>query len=215
MGFSGGGSNILKSHTHDGTVVQDGGALDFNNITQSQSAAGDVFYSDGVHLQQLTYPAVPGNEILTAATASTSPSWASPAATPLVYFSTCAFNSTGGGFSANSSRVVNLFQGNAEITAGTSRAEMDMIMDSAYTITRHRAICHNNTKDAATNIEFEDDAAIANTLVIPSSTNGEFDSGALSVSIAANSKLNWDVDTSASTAGSIVLRQAVVTCEVV
>ena len=44
MGFSGGGSNILKSHTHDGTVVQDGGALDFNNITQSQSAAGDVFY---------------------------------------------------------------------------------------------------------------------------------------------------------------------------
>ena len=43
MGFSGGGSNILKSHTHDGTVAQDGGALDFNNITQSQSSAGDVF----------------------------------------------------------------------------------------------------------------------------------------------------------------------------
>jgi hypothetical protein len=80
MGFSGGGSNVLKSHTHDGTVVQDGGALNFNNITQSQSAAGEVFYSDGVHLQQLAYPAVPAGETLTAAAASTAPSWAAPGA---------------------------------------------------------------------------------------------------------------------------------------
>jgi len=34
MGFSGGGSNVLLPHTHDGTVAQDGGPLDFNNITQ-------------------------------------------------------------------------------------------------------------------------------------------------------------------------------------
>jgi hypothetical protein len=53
MGFSGGGSNVLLPHTHDGTVSQDGGALDFNNVTQSQSSAGQVFYSDGAHLQQL------------------------------------------------------------------------------------------------------------------------------------------------------------------
>jgi hypothetical protein len=76
MGFSGGGSNILKAHRHDGTVVQDGGSLDFNNITQSNSAAGEIFYSDGVHLQQLAYPGVPAGETLTAAAASTSPSWA-------------------------------------------------------------------------------------------------------------------------------------------
>ena len=80
MGFSGGGSNVLLPHTHDGTVTQDGGPLNFNNITQSQSAAGEVFYSDGAHLQQLAYPAVPNNEILTAAAASTAPSWAVPAA---------------------------------------------------------------------------------------------------------------------------------------
>jgi hypothetical protein len=79
MGFSGGGSNVLKAHTHDGTVAQDGGALDFNNITQSQSSAGDVFYSDGVHLQQLTYPAVPAGETLTAAAASSAPSWTAAA----------------------------------------------------------------------------------------------------------------------------------------
>jgi hypothetical protein len=81
MGFSGGGSNVLLPHTHDGTVSQDGGPLNFNNITQSQSAAGEVFYSDGVHLQQLAYPGVPAGETLTAAAASVAPSWvASPAA---------------------------------------------------------------------------------------------------------------------------------------
>jgi hypothetical protein len=80
MGFSGGGSNILSPHTHDGTVSQDGGPLDFNNVTQSQSSAGQVFYSDGVHLQQLAYPGVPAGETLTAAALSSAPSWAAGAA---------------------------------------------------------------------------------------------------------------------------------------
>jgi len=75
MGFSGGGSNILKAHRHDGLVVQDGGSLDFNNITQSNSSAGEVFFSDGTHLQQLAYPGTPAGETLTAAAASTSPTW--------------------------------------------------------------------------------------------------------------------------------------------
>ena len=76
MGFSGGGSNILKPHTHNGLTVQDGGALDFNDITQSQSSAGMVFYSDGTHLQQLAYPGSPAGETLTAAAASSAPTWA-------------------------------------------------------------------------------------------------------------------------------------------
>ena len=80
MGFSGGGSNVLLPHTHDGRVAQDGGPLNFSNITQSQSAAGEVFYSDGVALQQLAYPGVPAGETLTAAAASTAPSWAVPGA---------------------------------------------------------------------------------------------------------------------------------------
>ena len=53
MGFSGGGSNVLKPHTHDGTVVQDGGSLNMNNVTQASLTAGDIVYSDGVHLQRL------------------------------------------------------------------------------------------------------------------------------------------------------------------
>ena len=42
MGFSGGGSNVLLPHTHDGRVAQDGGPLNFANITQSQSASGEI-----------------------------------------------------------------------------------------------------------------------------------------------------------------------------
>ena len=53
MGFSGGGSNILKPHTHDSTIVQDGGNLDFKNITQGDMSAGSLTQSDGVHLQEL------------------------------------------------------------------------------------------------------------------------------------------------------------------
>jgi len=83
MGFSGGGSNVLLPHTHDGRISQDGGPLQFNNVTQSQSAQGEIFYSDGTALQQLAYPGVPAGETLTATALSTAPSWASatPAAT--------------------------------------------------------------------------------------------------------------------------------------
>ena len=79
MGFSGGGTNILKPHTHDGTVVQDGGPLNMDNVTQAQLNAGDIVYSDGVHLQRLAYPGVPAGETLAAPALSTAPSWASAA----------------------------------------------------------------------------------------------------------------------------------------
>jgi len=53
MGFSGGGSSVTKPHTHDSTILQDGGNLDFKNITQSDMSASSMTYSDGVHLQEL------------------------------------------------------------------------------------------------------------------------------------------------------------------
>jgi hypothetical protein len=90
MGFSGGGSNVLLPHTHDGRVAQDGGPLNFSNITQSQSAAGEVFYSDGVALQQLAYPGVPAGETLTAAALSTAPSWVAAGSTAGVELITSA-----------------------------------------------------------------------------------------------------------------------------
>lgn len=57
MGFSGGGSNQTQPHTHDGLIAQDGGSLNFDNVTQGALNAGDVIYSDGVHLQRLNLSA--------------------------------------------------------------------------------------------------------------------------------------------------------------
>lgn len=74
MPFSGGGGGQLTNHVHDNTPLQ-GGPLNFNNTTIAGMAAGDITFSDGVALQTLTYPAVPAGETLTAAPASTAPSW--------------------------------------------------------------------------------------------------------------------------------------------
>lgn len=75
MGFSGGGSNILLPHTHDGTVAQDGGPLDFSNVTQAQLNLGDTTYSDGVHLQQLPI----GNAADVMTVSAGLPAWVAPA----------------------------------------------------------------------------------------------------------------------------------------
>ena len=75
MGFSGGGSNILKPHKHNSLVLQDGGNLDFKNDTQADLSAGSVTYSDGSHLQELAIgtPA----QILTVNAGATAPEYTS------------------------------------------------------------------------------------------------------------------------------------------
>jgi len=74
MGFSGGGSNITKAHTHSSSIVQDGGALNFSNVTQAGMAEGDLTYSNGTALQVLNL----GNatETLTVNAGATAPEWA-------------------------------------------------------------------------------------------------------------------------------------------
>jgi len=78
MGFSGGGSNVLKNHQHDATVVQDGGSLDADNVTSADLTAGDVIFSDGVHLQRLAI-GTPAQQIQVNAGA-TAPEYFTPAA---------------------------------------------------------------------------------------------------------------------------------------
>jgi len=78
MGFGGGGGGQLTAHVHDNTPLQ-GGPLNFSNVTIGGMNQGDLTFSDGAALQTLTYPAIPNNETLTAATLSTAPSWAAAA----------------------------------------------------------------------------------------------------------------------------------------
>ncbi len=78
MGFSGGGSNITRAHTHDSTVVQDGGAL-AANVTQFGLSAGSILYSDGSNIQELGVGA--SGYVLGTATGTT-PTWEPGAARP-------------------------------------------------------------------------------------------------------------------------------------
>jgi len=54
MAFSGGGSNVLKPHTHDSTIIEDGGALNFQNITMPTMSNGSITYANSAHLQELS-----------------------------------------------------------------------------------------------------------------------------------------------------------------
>jgi len=78
MGFSGGGSNITKSHTHSSAIAQDGGALNFSNVTQAGMAAGDITYSNGTALQILNLGSA--TDILTVNGGATAPEWVTPVA---------------------------------------------------------------------------------------------------------------------------------------
>lgn len=75
MGFSGGGSAQTKPHQHNGLVVNDGGSLDLDNVTQGGLTAGDITYSDGTHLQRLAIGSTPGDSLVVNG-AGTFPEWA-------------------------------------------------------------------------------------------------------------------------------------------
>jgi len=47
LGFSGGAAGQTKPHTHDSLIVNDGGSLNFDNVTQGSLTAGDITFSDG------------------------------------------------------------------------------------------------------------------------------------------------------------------------
>ena len=73
MGFSGGGSNITKPHTHDSTIVQDGGSL-APNVTQFGLTAGSILYSDGSNIQELAVGSA--SDALVVNGGATAPEWA-------------------------------------------------------------------------------------------------------------------------------------------
>jgi len=78
LGFSGSGSSATRAHTHDSTIINDGGSLNLDNITQGGAAmtAGAITYSDGPagHMQVL--PIGNAGEALVTNGAGNAPEWA-------------------------------------------------------------------------------------------------------------------------------------------
>jgi len=79
MGFSGGGSNVTRAHTHDSTVVQDGGAL-AANVTQFGLTSGSILYSDGSNIQELNVGV--GAQVL--GVSGSLPAWITNTSNPLI-----------------------------------------------------------------------------------------------------------------------------------
>lgn len=80
MGFGGGGSSQTRPHTHDSNIANDGGALQFNNVTQATMGAGDITYSDGNHLQILNL----GGAGQVLGVSGAAPAWITNTSNPLV-----------------------------------------------------------------------------------------------------------------------------------
>jgi len=147
MGFSGGGSNVLLPHTHDGRVAQDGGELDFNNITQANSSAGQIFYSNGTALQQLAI----GNpaESLTVS-AGNIPEWtaaASGAATILVDSVTlgASSNTITSTFAAVNQSDVSQFFCILNMEKDTAGGQVNLTCNSLTTATYDYGMMQQNT----------------------------------------------------------------------
>lgn len=79
MGFSGGGSNVLKPHKHS-SALQDGSPLNMNNVTEATLTAGDIVYSDGSALQRLPI----GADTTVLAVSGSTPSWSASTSNPLI-----------------------------------------------------------------------------------------------------------------------------------
>jgi len=82
MGFGGSGSSVTRAHTHDSGVINDGGSLNLNGVTQGGAAmtTGAITFSDGAagNMQVLTL----GNasDTLSVNAGATAPEWAAATA---------------------------------------------------------------------------------------------------------------------------------------
>lgn len=93
---------------------------------------------------------------------------------------------------------------------GTQNATTESLIQATfpYALRIKRMIVKfaTNSKDGATVVKLRDDAADVSgcTITIPAGSTAEVDSGPIDTAIAAMSKVNWRVDTSASTTGNII-----------
>jgi len=78
MGFSGSGSSVTRAHTHDSGIINDGGSLNLNGVTQGGAAmtTGAITFSDGAagNMQVLTLGNASDNLRVNAG--ATAPEWA-------------------------------------------------------------------------------------------------------------------------------------------
>ena len=104
-----------------------------------------------------------------------------------------------------------IFTGAGPTAASDTLAQLTI--DFAFTITRLRNRVRANSKNADSVIAFRDDGSSVASVTIGAAATGEFDSGALTVSVASGSLVNWLIDTTASASGSLSDEGLIIECE--
>jgi len=127
MGFSGGGSNVLKPHKHS-SAVQDGSPLNMVNVTEASLNAGDIVYSDGNALQRLAIgtPA----QLIQVNAGATAPEYVTPVAGGA---STAQYIRTSTSFTTTSASFVSI-TGYVITLPTTTAAANDCLCLFSYTI---------------------------------------------------------------------------------
>jgi len=186
MGFSGGGGGVLTNHTHDTAVTNDGGAL-AANATMFGLSAGSVLFSDGSNIQELGVGSA--SDVLAVNGAATAPEWVTPAGagTPTSFFSFADED-----FWGTNSSFWGAGVGYAPYPAWSYTESLHTIpVNTDLTFTRYQINLVANGKASNQVTAFRDDGADVGAITITASNTGTFDSGAVSVNIAAGSLIDW------------------------
>jgi len=145
------------------------------------TTAGDVLYENSTpELARL--PIASNGDVLTLAGGL--PSWVTPSAGggKVIWSISCQ----------NYTQTVSRFQPfNSTNVNVDTESYVDNTVNTALTCTRSNCNVFANSKASNQTYAFRDDGADVGALTITASTTGEFDSGAISVSIASGSKLNY------------------------
>ncbi len=109
------------------------------------------------------------------------------------------------GCHSGTSNTARFYPINGGNTSVTTEADVGLTFPYAVTLKRIRYLVNGNTKDASTSMAFRDDGVDVQVHTVTAASNTDFDSGAISTAVAANSVINWRLDASASSTGTIVV----------
>jgi len=92
-------------------------------------------------------------------------------------------------------------------------AEVQIEVTRAFTLLRHTIVVSDNTKSGTIDLSFVDDGGLLATTTILAGTTGNFDSGALSLSIATDSLCACNIDFTSGGSGSFATPLNLYECE--
>lgn len=116
------------------------------------------------------------------------------------------------GFPATTS-TNDLFFGFGDVDMGSNENEHQVEITDAFDVKRITCFVKTNSRGSTLTLSFRDDGADKGTVSITNATTGQFDSGALTQSVAADSIINMKINTGTGT-GTLECRYILIKCNI-